>query len=140
MLKRNNFFYLLGSLTLIALVMVPMVLAGFNRVVPGIPTTVTDNNQSYSAVIVAVGDTNASLCVDSDDGFNPLLMGDLNVTFTDANMTKANKFDYCADANTLVEFACGADISGPFISDLNVYAFTYNCGDQNKVCSFGKCV
>jgi hypothetical protein len=74
-----------------------------------------------------------------DNGFNPLVDGNMTATFTDNNITKTY-VDHCLDANTLVEYACGDEFDGAFITDNNAYALTFDCTDLNKVCSIGKCV
>ncbi len=133
--------FILGVVFVAALVLAPVVLANLDRVSPGIPVWVYDNNFWYYPTLIGQ-DINTTLsCIEPDGGFNPLLRSDMNVTFSDKNGMVSYR-DHCLDANTLVEFACGSNFMGwPNWSNSNSsFAFTFNCGDLNKSCSAGRCV
>ncbi len=122
------------------LVAIPFAMASLERVVPGVPATVVDNNQTFSVLIIAQDLNHTSMCVDLDQGFNPLVKSDMNAVYSDRNNMLINYTDHC-DGNTLIEFACGGQISlnGQTIP-VNSYGFAFNCADLNKVCVAGACV
>lgn len=135
---------LIGLVGIIALLVAPFVMANLNRINPPLSVVVQDNNTSYNAKEFAVDANHTLTCFESDGGFNPLLQSDMNVTFSDRNGTFYYS-DYCLDSNTLVEFACGANLqqitpntTGGLSNDS--FGFTFNCGDLNKTCSNGRCV
>lgn len=140
MFSEKGSIKLTGLILVGALIIAPFVLAHIDRVNPGINVTVTDNNQSFSAVIV--GDSNGSVltCVETDGGFGHLSDGNITATFSDRNGTFVY-VDKCMDGNTLLEYACGANIqvNGQTFSN-SAFAFSFNCGSIGKVCSLGKCV
>lgn len=130
----------LGLLAIAAILVVPFALANIDRVNPAVNVTVTDNNQSFSAVLV--GDSNGGVltCVETDGGFGHLKDANITVTFSDRNGSFFYP-DKCLDGNTLLEFACGSNVqvNGQTFAT-SAFAFQFNCGSIGKVCSAGKCV
>ncbi len=134
---------LVGALLLVAFIMAPLAMANLSRVNPGIGVTVhnVSGGPNYSAIKVADANGTVLVCGDTDGGFNPTSKGAMDVNFSDRNGTSIYG-DYCLDANTLIEFACGKDVNvnGGIAQNNNAYTFKFNCLDLNKTCSLGRCV
>lgn len=143
-MKSKGNITLLAVVLLAALVLAPFVMASLTRINPPVSVTVQDNNTFFNAKKFAE-DVNSTLtCVETDGGFNPTQQSNMTATFSDRNGTFVYS-DYCLDSNTLVEFACGANLQNIFPSTTGTlfndsFGFTFNCGDLNKTCSAGQCV
>ncbi len=122
-----------------ALVLAPLVLANLDRVNPRYSVWVSDNNQWYYPTLIGQDINTTLTCIEPDSGFNPLVKSAMTVTFSDKNGTAIYN-DNCLDSNTLIEFACGANLNWPAVQTTSSYAYQFNCADINKVCSVGKCV
>jgi hypothetical protein len=64
-----------------------------------------DNNSTYPGKLLAYGDTNNSLCSDTDNGFKPGQSG----TMSWYDPTDNNSYvysDFCDTNNTLIELGC----------------------------------
>ncbi len=69
-----------------------------------------DNNTIYSGFLRAYGDTNDSLCNDSDNGIKP----DINGTVTWFDPFDGNYYtrkDYCINAGSVLEIGCVKNFS-----------------------------
>lgn len=140
-LKGN--WQIFGIIVVIAVIIAPGVVGHIARINPTIPVfvQVTPTSPFLSAIIVADANGTVLACGDTDAGFQPILRGDMNVSFTDRNGTFYYS-DYCSDSNTLIEFACGGDVRVNGMAPVPdiVYVFKFNCQDINKTCSLGRCV
>lgn len=134
---------LIGIALVAALVLAPIVMANIDRITPRVAVTVHNVSGGATHNALLIGDANGTVltCVGGDGGFNPTVLGDVNATFSDRN-GMINYIDNCADANHLIEFACGKDVNvnGGQAQPTHAYAFNFNCADLNKVCSAGRCV
>ncbi|MEK6971114.1 MAG: hypothetical protein AABW68_05540 [archaeon] len=130
---------IMGTMVL-AILVAPFAMATIDRVFPGIPAVAKDNNQTYNVVIIGQDLNHTLSCTDTDSGFDPLVKGDMTVTFSDRNGT-FNYSDTCQDSNILVERACGGDfmLNGQ-TNPANSYALAFSCESIGKTCSLGKCV
>lgn len=138
----NDNGYLKGALGILVLglLAIPFAVANLDRVNPGIPAVVFDNNKTYTGTIVAQDLNQTLTCSEPDAGFNPDVNSSMTVSFSDRNGSFVYN-DYCLDSNYLIEYTCGGNaIVNGQVNSANSFAIKTSCHMLGKNCVVNKCV